>query len=90
MFQQNSGLDIVRGIALITENALDNFRDYLLEINRGSGMTTKSAAEITSRLVIGLYEPVFAQVDPMRLGETSAALQIASSYGHRLDKKAKT
>ena len=89
LFQQNSGLDIVRGIALVTENALDNFRDYLLEINRGSGMTTKSAAEITTRLVIGLYEPVFAQVDPIRLGETSAALQIAASYGERLNKKAK-
>lgn len=87
MFQQNSGLDIVRGITAITEDALDKFRDYLLEINGGSGMSTRTAADVATKLVVGLYEPIFAQVDPLKLGETSAALAIAANYGQRLNKK---
>lgn len=87
LFQQNSGLDIVRGISFLNESAIDLFRDYLLDVNAGSGVSTKTASEIASRLVIGLYEPMYAQVDPMRLGEMNAALQIAVSYGERLQKK---
>jgi len=90
MFQQSSGLDIVRGVQHLREDALATFSDYLLEINAGSGLSTKVASEIASKLVIGLYEPMFAQVDPVRLGEMSAALQIAHEYGTRLNEKSKS
>lgn len=88
LFQQSSGLDILRGVTHLREEALSTFRSYLLNINAGSGLSTKVASEISSNLVRGLYEPLFAQVDPIRLGEMSAALQIAKEYGERLDKKA--
>lgn len=61
----------------------------MLDINLGSGLSTKTASEIASKLVIGLYEPMFAQIDPIRLGEMNAALEIAHAYGNRLDDKAK-
>lgn len=90
IFQQSSGLDIVRGIQHLREDALETFNQYLYDINANSGLSTKVASEIASKLVIGLYEPMFAQVDPMRLGEMSAALQIAHEYGTRLNEKSKS
>lgn len=89
IFQQSSGLDILRGMTYLQQQALDSFNSYLLEINGGSGLSTKTASEIASNLVRGLFEPIFAQIDPIRLGEMNAALQIANEYGNRLNDKAK-
>lgn len=87
LFQQSSGLDILRGVTYLQDEALQSFKAYLMDINGGSGLSTKVASEISSKLVIGLYEPLFAQVDPVKLGEMNAALQIARHYGERLNEK---
>lgn len=90
IFQVSSGLDILRGLTYLQQEALQSFRAYLLDINAGSGLSTTIASEISSKLVIGLYEPLFAQIDPVRLGEMSAAVQIAHEYGRRLNEKSKS
>jgi hypothetical protein len=89
LFQQSSGLDILRGMTYLKSDALSAFNDYLLDINGGSGLSTKVASEIASKLVMGIYEPMYAQIDPIRLGEMNAALQIAHEYGTRLNEKSK-
>lgn len=90
IFQNSSGLDILRGITYLQNEALESFKSYLLDINGGSGLSTKIASEICSKLVIGLYEPLLAQIDPVKLGEMNAALQIANNYGSRLNDKSKS
>lgn len=90
LFEQSSGLDILRGVTYLQTEALASFKSYLLDINGGSGLSTKAASEIASKLVMGLYEPLFAQVDPIKLGEMNAALQIARHYGDRLNKKSES
>lgn len=89
MFKSASGLDIIRGLAYLQDAAMETFRNYLLDINQGSGLSTKSASEIASKLTIGLHEPIFAQIDPIRLGEMQAALTIAQEYGRRLNDRFK-
>lgn len=90
IFQQSSGLDILRGMTYLKDDALSAFKQYLFDINGGSGLSTKVASEIASNLVKGIYEPMYAQIDPIRLGEMNAALQIAYEYGTRLDRKSKS
>jgi len=87
IFQHSSGLDILRGITYLQSDALESFKSYLIDINGGSGLSTKIASEISSKLVIGLYEPLLGQIDPVKLGEMNAALQIANAYGTRLNEK---
>ena len=87
MFKSASGLDIIRGLSYLQEAALETVRTYLVDINQGSGLSTKSASEIASKLTIGLHEPIFAQIDPIRLGEMQAALTIALEYGTRLNER---
>ncbi|WP_445289465.1 SDH family Clp fold serine proteinase [Variovorax atrisoli] len=89
IFQQSSGLDILRGMTYLQNDALEAFNAFLMDINGGSGLSTKVASEIASSLVKGIYEPMYAQIDPIRLGEMNAALQIANDYGERLNEKAK-
>jgi hypothetical protein len=90
IFQQSSGLDILRGMTYLKDDALAAFNQYLLDINGGSGLSTKVASEIAGNLVKGIYEPMYAQIDPIRLGEMNAALQIAHEYGTRLNNKAES
>ena len=85
MFQRGSGLDIIRGLQYLQDAVLGTFRNYLVDINQGSGLSTRSASEIASKLTIGIHEPIFAQIDPIRLGEMQAALTIALDYGSRLN-----
>ena len=89
MFKSASGLDIIRGLTYLRDNVLESFRNYLVDINQGSGLSTKSASEIASKLTIGIHEPIFGQIDPMRLGEMQAALTIALEYGDRLNERSR-
>lgn len=84
---RNSGLDILQAVSYLQSQAMTAFRDYLLELTRDAGLSTKVASDIASRLTTGLYEPVFAQVDPMKLAEMQRAMEIAFAYGARLNEK---
>lgn len=50
----------------------------------GLTITTKTALEIAGKLVVGLFAPIYKQLDPMRLGEIQRAMSIALQYGARL------
>ena len=85
VFEFGSGLDIMQACNYLQSQALTAYRDYLIEMRMGAGMSTKMAAEIAASLVGQLYSPVAAQVDPLRLGEMYRAMQIAHAYGERLN-----
>ena len=85
MIGRISGLDILRGMESLKEGLLGSFRQFLIDINTGTGISTKAAADVATKLAVGIYEPILGQIDPMRLGEMEAALQIAFEYGRRLD-----
>lgn len=87
VFGRNSGLDILQAVTYLQSQAMNAFRAYLVELTRDAGLSTKVASDISSKLTTGLYEPVFAQIDPMRLAEMQRAMEIAFAYGQRLDAK---
>ena len=62
------------------------FEDYFLSIERKSSgqVTFKTATEISIKIVVGLLEPLYKQIDPIQLGEIERSLRIASAYGKRL------
>lgn len=90
MFESMSGLNILQALNLLEEELLDSFRTYLLDICGGSGIKTKMAAEIATKMAEGLISPIAAKIDPITLGEHLRAMQIAINYGQRLDEKAKS
>ena len=90
IYQLNSGLDIIRGMFYLQNDALNSFKRFLFDLNSNGGIRTRTAAKISCKLVTGLYAPLIGQIDPIKLGEMNAALQIASEYGKRLDEKSKS
>lgn len=84
-----SGLSYTQSIQSLTEEIFKTFEHSFLAIKeRSSGtITTKTAAEIGSKLAVGLLSPVSAQIDPIKLGEVLRAINIAKAYGSRIAPK---
>jgi len=84
-----SGLSYTQSIQSLTEEIFKTFEHSFLAVKERSAgtITTKTAAEIGSKLAVGLLSPVSAQIDPIKLGEVLRAINIAKAYGSRIAPK---
>lgn len=85
----SSGLTPTQAITTLGTRSIATFTQAFLEMKRELLLTTKTAAEIASKLAVGLYQPIMEQLDPMRIGEMDRAVSIVSAYGERLMRKGK-
>jgi hypothetical protein len=83
---RNSGLDILQAVSYLQNHAMGAFRSHLVELTQ-AGLSTRVASDICTKLTTGLFEPIFAQIDPMKLAEMQRATEIAFAYGQRLNEK---
>jgi membrane-bound ClpP family serine protease len=83
-----SGLNVMQALNSLRDRAFEAFEKSLLELKiKSSGqMTTKSAADVATKLSIGLFAEIYRQIDPARLGEIDRAINIAYAYGERLSR----
>lgn len=81
---RNSGLDIIQAVNYLQGQTLTAFQTYLVGLTQDVGLSTKVASDISSRLTTGLFEPISAQIDPVRLAEMQRATEVAFEYGSRL------
>lgn len=86
LWEAQSSLAVYDAIVALQDKAYLAFERFFLEIeNRSEGaITVRTAAEIASRLAIGLFRPLYGRIDPIHLGEAARALQVADHYGRRL------
>jgi len=80
-----SGLLIDSTMKTLETTALRMFINVLKGIRKDTGVTTKMAAELAAKMVVGLMGPVFSQVEPLRIGENARAMNITRAYGARLN-----
>jgi len=81
-----SGLTPVHALDFLQEHTFKLFEHSFLSLIRKSGyqITTKTASEIASKLTVGVFEPVYSQLDPLKLGEYHRNMKVAVEYGQRL------
>jgi hypothetical protein len=84
---RNSGLDIFQAVNYLQAQSMNAFRGYLLELTRDAGLSTRVASDIATRMTSALFEPIAAQIDPIKLAEMQRATEIAFEYGYRLKDK---
>lgn len=84
-----SGLNFIQSLLSINEQLFSSFEKSFLTLKRKSRytITTKTAAEIATKLTVGLISPISAQIDPIKLGEVYRAMKIAEYYGKRISKE---
>ncbi|MBD1210704.1 MAG: hypothetical protein H9535_19925 [Ignavibacteria bacterium] len=81
-----SGLSYLQSLLSLNEQIFRSFESNFLNIKQKSvqTITTKTAAEIATKLAVGLISPISAQLDPVKFGEVQRAIKIADAYGARL------
>lgn len=87
IMELGSGLAVDAALKTLETTASKMFLNLMLSIRRDTqGMiTTRTAAELSAKMVIGLLEPIYHQVDPIKIGENSRAMNITKMYGARLN-----
>ena len=85
--ERDSGLTPNQAFRSLDSQVWEAFEKIVMKLKLGMFLTTRTAAEIASNIVTGLYSPIYAQIDPMRLGEMQRALMITLQYGERLQRK---
>ncbi len=87
LWEYESGLTVMAALKAVHERALSAFEHFFLNIKGRSGgrVTLKTAMENASQLTEGLFAPLYAQLDPIHIGEAARATAIATNYALRLD-----
>lgn len=87
LFERSSGMDITQGFDVLSQQAYDMFNSIAIKIKTQTRLSTKLATEAASQITVGTFAPIYAQIDPLRLGEIQRATEIAFKYGNRLKEK---
>ena len=84
--QRSSGLVAAEARASLEARALEMYEDYFLQILSRSGyaVTFRTASDIAGQITVGLFEPLYAQINPVEVGEMARSMRIAMDYGKRL------
>ncbi|MCY3883984.1 MAG: hypothetical protein OXG24_03615 [Gammaproteobacteria bacterium] len=87
LWSRTSGLVETSAFAPLEEISWSLLQRFVREIKNlpGGHITFKTATEVAAPLVASTLSPIYAQIDPLKLGETSRALKIASTYADRLN-----
>jgi hypothetical protein len=84
--ERRSGLTSRTAMETLSSEAGRAFRSLFryMRFDRSLQLSTKMAAELAATMTVGMMEPVYAQLDPMRLGEVERFVRISQEYGDRL------
>lgn len=82
--ERSSVLTPTDALRVLQAQAIDAYITAFLDFREKALLPTRMAAEMSANLVAGLFQNVFGQVDPIRLGELERANRIAIEYGERL------
>lgn len=89
LLEQSSGMDIPQALDFLKQQTKSTLSDLLWEIRVNRRLSTKVASELASKMTSAMFHPIYAQIDPIKLGETSRANAIGFEYGKRLNSVAK-
>lgn len=89
--ETSSGLVLTEAMNALKNQAFELYEEYMLliKLHCGGLVSFKVATEISTRMAIGLSEPLLRQIDPVQVGETARSMAIAQAYGERLRVRSK-
>lgn len=85
LWERSSGLDIMQALGAVHSHAQEAFQHNLMSIRNSARLSTKLAGEFAATIAVGVTAPLYAQIDPLRIGEMQRAMRIAHEYGQRLN-----
>jgi len=82
----SSGLTATTALTELRNEAFLTFEKSMLEIKARSysQISFKAASEVACSLTVGLFAPIYGQIQALQLGEVGRANRITGAYGRRL------
>lgn len=89
--EMGSGLTVDAAMKTLEVTASRMFINTLFRIRQETGgmIMTRTASELAASMVTKMLEPIFSQIDPLKIGENSRAMNITKAYGARLNDHSK-
>ena len=86
LYGLRSGLDTLDSLDVLQKSAFDAFQQYMLDIiERSDGVvSTKTACDIATEMVTGLFRPIAEQIDPTKIAFVERNMRVAQYYGDRV------
>lgn len=86
LFESTSGLIARQAMATLTSHASSTFDEFLitLKVRSGGRVRLRTAIESATELTARMYEPLFRQIDPLRLADDERSVEMVRAYGQRL------
>jgi hypothetical protein len=84
--ERTSGLTPIQAVQFLETQSVLLFKRHFKALRHDDdlGFSTKMAADLATRMTVGLLEPIYQQIDPIRLAEVDRSLKISKEYGERL------
>ena len=84
--ERTSSLTPMQALNAMQTASFDLFKYYFrqLRANAAWNLTTKTAAELAANMTIGLMDPIYGQIDPIKLGEIDRFTKMSLLYGQKL------
>jgi len=88
MWAATSGLTVMNAFAALQSKSEEAFADFAtsIKVRSDGSVTFKTAADIATKLTVGMFSHIYQQVEVMHVGEAARAMKIAEEYGERLDR----
>ncbi len=86
--ERDSGLTPAQALTSLERRSKSLFKEHFEQLRNDPtiSLTTRTAVENAANITSGLIRSIYAQIDPMRLGEVERLMGIAAEYGGRLGK----
>jgi hypothetical protein len=84
--ERESGLLVLSAFTALRQNTYTTFEHFFTTLKKRNrlSVTFRTAAEYAAKLTNGLFAPIYEQIDPMRVAESTRSQAIGLQYGIRL------
>lgn len=84
--ERESGLLVLSAFNALRQSTYSSFEHFYMTLKKRNriSITFRTAAEYAVKLTTGLFAPIYQQIDPMRVAESTRSQAIGSQYGMRL------
>lgn len=88
---RDSGLILNEALERLRDESFGIFENFMIRlmVQSQNNVTFRTAADIAAQMTIGLMQPVFDKIDPIRMGADARAMNIGQEYAVRLNLRAK-
>jgi hypothetical protein len=84
LLERQSGLAPIQAIDFLRNESIKFCFKYFVELVKNTNFSAKTSIKIATEFVSQSLEPIYSQIDPVKLAEAYRSTKIAYDYGTRL------